>query len=84
MFSQRWRGISGIATRHRTWYGENARAAGARCENYEPRAGNFEAKLEIVGAHDFAAVCFDRAALRPGKQPAIAHIVAMRKDGGGR
>jgi hypothetical protein len=26
--SQRWRGISGIATRHRTWYGENARAEG--------------------------------------------------------
>ena len=45
-------------------------------------AGNFEAKLEIGGAHDFAAVCFDRAALHPGKQPAIAHIVAMREDGG--
>jgi hypothetical protein len=38
--------------------------------------------LEIGGAHDFAAVCFDRAALHPGKQPAIAHIVATREDGG--
>jgi hypothetical protein len=44
-------------------------------------AGNFETQLEIGGAHDFATVCFDRAALHPGKQPAIAHIVAMREDG---
>jgi hypothetical protein len=28
VFWPRWRGISGIATRHRIWYGENARAAG--------------------------------------------------------
>jgi len=37
--------------------------------------------LEIGGAHDFATVCFDRAALHPGKQPAIADIVAMSEDG---
>jgi len=37
--------------------------------------------LEIGGAHDFATVCFDRAALHPGKQPALADIVAMREDG---
>jgi hypothetical protein len=28
VFSPRWRGISGLPTRHRTWYGENPVAQG--------------------------------------------------------
>ena len=63
--------------------GKTRPRAGRRSENSSARAGYFETKLEIGGAHDFAAVCFGRAALHPGKQPAIAHIVAMREDGGG-
>jgi hypothetical protein len=51
VFLPRWRGISGIATRHRPWYGENPVAQG-EVREIAVRLGNCGDFLGNRGRHD--------------------------------